>query len=74
MCENISKAECNKVVSDIFGKFLMKYKNMDSYAYFAPFLKVKILLGSEILRKTRVKSVVSEKKKKKKNCTNSLMQ
>ena len=38
-------AECNKIVSDIFGKFefLMKYQNMGSYAHFAPFLKVIIL-------------------------------
>ena len=53
----ISTAECNKVVSDIFGKFefLMKYQNMGSYAHFAPFLKVIILLVSEILKKKRCK-------------------
>ena len=50
----ISTAECNKVVSDIFGKFelLMKYQNMGSYAHFTPYLKVIILLFSKILRKT----------------------
>ena len=33
---HMSSAECNKVVSDIFGKFefLMKYPNMDSYTLF----------------------------------------
>ena len=69
---NNSTAECNKVVSDIFGKFkfLMKYQNMGSYAHFAPFLKTIILLVSKILRKNGVKSVVSVKKK----CTSSLMQ
>ena len=60
-----SSAECNKVVSDIFGEFefLMKYRNMDSYAHFAPFLKALILLISEILRKIKngVKSIVSVK-------------
>ena len=57
-----STAECNKVVSDIFGKFefLMKYQNM-AYAHFAPFLKIIILLVSEILSKNGVKSVVSAK-------------
>ena len=45
-------AECNKVVSDIFGKFefLRKYQNMGSYPHFPPFFKVLILLVSEILR------------------------
>ena len=59
----ISSAECNWVVSDIFGKFefLMKYQNMGLYAHFTLFLKVKILLVSEILRKNGVKSVVSAK-------------
>ena len=58
-----STAECNNVVSDIFGKFefLMKYQNMGSYAHFAPFLKIIVLLVSEILRKNGVKSVVSAK-------------
>ena len=43
--EYITTAECNKVVSDIFGKFefLMKYQNMSSYRHFAKFLKVTIL-------------------------------
>ena len=60
---DISTAECNKVVSDIFGKFefSMKYQNMGSYAHFAPFFKVIIFLVSEILRKNGVKSVVSAK-------------
>ena len=59
----ISSAECNKVVSDIFGKFefLMKYQNMGSYAHLAPVLKVIFLFFSEILRKNGVKSVVSAK-------------
>ena len=54
ICKSTSTAECNKVVSDIFGKFkfLMKYhQNIFSYAHFAPFLKIIILLVSEILRK-----------------------
>ena len=50
-------------------EFLMKYQNMGSYAHFAPFLKVIILLVSEILSKNGVKSVVSEK-----SCNSSLMQ
>ena len=52
-----SSVECNKVVSDIFGKFefLMKYQNIGLYAYFAPFLKVLFLFFSEILRKNGVK-------------------
>ena len=60
----ISTAECNKVVSDIFGKFefLMKYQNMGSYEHFVPFLKIIILFVSEIFRKNGVKSVVSAKK------------
>ena len=37
----------------------MKYQNMGSYVHFAPFLKVIILLVSEILRINGVKSVVS---------------
>ena len=39
-----SSAECNKVVSDIFGKFefLMKYQNMGSYSHFGLVLRVKI--------------------------------
>ena len=63
MSKSISSAECNKVVSDIYGKFefLMKYRNMDSYAQFAPFLKVIILLVSEILRKNSVEGVISAK-------------
>ena len=36
-------AECNKVISDIFGKieFLMKYQNMGSYAHPFLFLNIK---------------------------------
>ena len=61
--DGVSLDECNKVESDIFGKFdfLMKYQNMGSNAYFARFLKVIILLVSQILRKNGVKSVVSAK-------------
>ena len=42
-------------VSVIFGKldFLMKCQTMGSNAHFAPFLKVIILLVSEILRKKK---------------------
>ena len=36
----------------------MKYQNIGSHAHFAPFLKVIILVGSEILRKNSIKSVV----------------
>ena len=42
-------------------EFLMKYQNKGSYAHFAPFLKVIILLVSEILRKNGVNSIVSAK-------------
>ena len=37
-------------------EFLIKYQNVGSYAHFEPFLKVIILLVSEILRKNGVKS------------------
>ena len=61
--DGVSLAACNKVESDIFGKFdfLMKYQKIGSNAYFARFLKVIILLVSQILRKNGVKNVVSAK-------------
>ena len=55
-----SSAECNKVVSDTFGKFefLMKYHNMGSYAHFTPFLEVIILFFSEIFRKVALTTLL----------------
>ena len=39
MYNNISSAECKKVVNDIFGEieFLMEYENIGLYAHFALF-------------------------------------
>ena len=51
--EDISSAECKKVVSDIFGKieFLMEYENISLYAHFTLFSRFLALLFSKILGK-----------------------
>ena len=61
-----SSVECNKVVSDIFGKFefLMKYQNMGLYVHFAPFFKVVILFFFRNIKKKRCKKRRKCKKKR----------
>ena len=51
--DNISSAECMKVVSDIFSEigFLMEYENIGLCAHFSLFLKFLALLFSKILSK-----------------------
>ena len=51
--DNVSSAECKKVVSDIFDEieFLMEYENIGLNAHFALFSNFLALLFSKILSK-----------------------